>query len=93
MLQQSGARVLLVSPALAAMRDSSPSAEAIVAEPAWRQFSGLSCSNLALRSSVDSAVFLLFTSGVCKIFAIAVVCSMSSVVCKLANPTARLLWL
>ena len=86
MLQQSGARVLLVSPALAAMRDSLPSVEAIVAEPGWRQFSGLSDSNLALRSSIDSAVFLLFTSGVCKRCAVAVVCSMSGVVCKPANP-------
>lgn len=76
MLQQSGARVLLVSPALAAMRDSLLSVEAIVAEPEWRQFSGLSCSNLALRSSVDSAVFLLFTSGVCKMSTMATVFSM-----------------
>jgi hypothetical protein len=46
------------------MRDSLPFVEAIVAEPEWRQFSGLNPSNLALRSGVDSAIFLLFTSGV-----------------------------
>ena len=75
-LQQSGARVLLVSPALAAMQDSLPSVEAIVAEPEWRQFSGLSESNLALRSSIDSAVFLLFTSGGYKMSTMAIVFSM-----------------
>jgi hypothetical protein len=55
--------VLLVSPALADIRDSLPPMHVLVAEPEWRQFSVLSDSNLALRSSVDSAVFLLFTSG------------------------------
>ena len=62
-LQQSGARVLLVSPALADIQDSLPSVEALVAEPAWRQFSDLSPSNLPSRSSVDSAAYLMFSSG------------------------------
>jgi hypothetical protein len=63
-LQQSGARMLLVSPALATIQDSLPPVEALVAEPDWRQFAHLSSSNPALRSGVDSAIFLLFTSGV-----------------------------
>jgi non-ribosomal peptide synthetase component F len=62
-LQQSGARVLLVSPALASIQDSLPAVEVLVAQPAWRQFSHLSPSNPALRSGVDSAMYLMFTSG------------------------------
>ena len=62
-LQQSGARVLLVSPALAGVRGSLPLVEAVVVEPAYRQFADLSSRDLALRSGIDSAVFLLFTSG------------------------------
>jgi non-ribosomal peptide synthetase component F len=66
-LQQSGARVLLVSPALAGIRDSLPAVEALIAEPAWRQFSDLNPSNLAMRSGVDNAMYLMFTSGACRV--------------------------
>lgn len=66
-LQQSGAQILLVSSALAGIRDSLPSVETVVAEPEWRQFSHLSPSNQTQRSSIDSAIFVLFTSGACHV--------------------------
>ena len=62
-LQQSGAKLLLVTRTTAGIESQLPRVGILVAGSCWRQFSDLPGNNLEPRSRPNNAVYLMFTSG------------------------------